>query len=303
MKIKTRRYHIYYWSRVLFFLIRLMPLGISLGIASFMGKVAFSFLGKYRKIAEDNIAEALGFGEVQSKRIARDVFVNLAKNGAEWVKIASEGRKCAEKLVTEVHGLEHYKEAMSGGKGMIVLASHLGNWELLTVYLTAIGYNGTVIGKRLYFHKYDEFITGLREKTGVQLMYRDESPKKVLRVLKNGGVIGILADQDVDSVNGIFVDFFGKPAYTPVAPVRLAMASGAPIVPSFMIRKKDNTHKLVVEKPIYVKRDAKNEEELVRYTRAWTELLEKHVKNDPSQWVWIHRRWKTQTKTNGESKG
>ncbi|MBU1127827.1 MAG: lysophospholipid acyltransferase family protein [Candidatus Omnitrophica bacterium] len=294
MKIKTRRYHIYYWSRVLFFLIRLIPLRFALGLASFMGKAAFDVLGEYRKIAMGNIACALDLDETRCELVARSVFVNLAKNGAEWVKLASGGRAFAEKIVTETHGLEHYEEAVSGGKGMIVLASHLGNWELLTVYLTAIGYNGTVIGKRLYFHKYDEFITGLREKTGVQLMYRDESPKKVLKVLKNGGVIGILADQDVDSVNGIFVDFFGKPAFTPVAPVRLAMASGAPIVPSFMIRKSDGTHKLIVEKPIYVSRDAKTEEDVKRYTRAWTEILEKHVREDPGQWVWIHRRWKTQ---------
>ena len=90
------------------------------------------------------------------------------------------------------------------------------------------------------------------------------------------------------------MNFFGKPAYTPVAPVRLAMASGAPIVPSFMIRKGDDTHKLIVEKPIYVRREAKTEEDLKRHTRAWTELLEKHVKENPDQWVWIHRRWKTQ---------
>jgi len=299
MKIKTRRYHIYYWSRILFFLIRFIPLRFALGLVSFMGKAAFGVLGKYRKIAMDNIAEALDLDETRCELVARSVFVNLAKNGAEWVKLASGGKVFAKKIVTETHGLEHYEEAVSGGKGMIVLASHLGNWELLTVYLTAIGYNGTVIGKRLYFHKYDEFITGLREKTGVQLMYRDESPKKVLKVLRNGGVIGILADQDVDSVNGIFVDFFGKPAYTPVAPVRLAMASGAPIVPSFMIRKSDGTHKLIVEKPIYVNRDMKTEEDIKRYTLAWTEILEKHVREDPGQWVWIHRRWKTQREASG----
>jgi KDO2-lipid IV(A) lauroyltransferase len=115
----------------------------------------------------------------------------------------------------------------------------------------------------------------------------------MLKILKHGGILGIVPDQDVDSVDGVFVDFFGKEAYTPTAPVKLAMAAKTQIVPIFVVRKKDNTHKLVVEKPIDVLRGDEKEEDIRRYTQAWTSLLEKYVRKYPQQWVWVHKRWKT----------
>jgi len=160
-------------------------------------------------------------------------------------------------------------------------------------YVKSKGYRGAVIGKRLYFHKYNDFINRLRLKTGDRVIYRDESPKKFLKVLRDGEIIGMLADQDISSVPGIFVEFFGKPAYTPVAPVKLSMASGAPIVPAFIIRKSDNTHKVIFEKPIAVKKGDSVDESTVEYTMAWTKVLEKYIRDYPEQWVWIHERWKT----------
>ncbi len=293
MKIKTRRYHIYYWARVLFYLLRFIPIKMALAISVFFGKIAFNFLEKYRKIAIDNIMNSLGLDRSQSTELAGKVFVNLAKNGAEWVKIATDGNECAREFVSGSHGFEKLDKVLSEGNGAIILASHFGNWELLMAYLRWRGYGGIVVGKKLYFHKYNEFISDLRRKTGVTLVYRDESPKKLLKELRSGSMVGMLADQDVDSVNGTFVDFFGRPAFTPVAPVRLAMASGAPIVPAFMIRKENGKHIGVIEEPIYISKDERSEDAVRKYTQAWSNVLEKQVRDHPEQWVWIHRRWKT----------
>ena len=121
----------------------------------------------------------------------------------------------------------------------------------------------------------------------------DESPKKLLRVLKNGGMIGILADQDVDSVDGVFVKFFGHDAFTPVAPVKIALATGAKIVPAFVVRKSDNSYRFVAEKPMTLSSSGDKEADVKRYTQEWTDTLEKHIRKDPEQWVWVHKRWKT----------
>ena len=195
--------------------------------------------------------------------------------------------------MTESSGFEYLDEVLAKGKGALVMAGHFGNWELLMAYVRSRGYKGAVIGRRIYFHKYDEFITNLRVKTGDRVIYRDESPKKILRVLRDGEIIGILADQDIDSLEGVFVDFLGRPAFTSVAPVKLSIASGAAIIPCFIIRKKNGEHKLIFEKPIYTSKDRSSDEEIKKYTQAWTNVLEKYVREYPDHWVWIHKRWKT----------
>ncbi|MFH1798531.1 MAG: lysophospholipid acyltransferase family protein [Candidatus Omnitrophota bacterium] len=294
MKIKTRRYYIYYASKILFFAISLIPRKISLVIADFLGRKAFSLLPKYRDITISNLNEAFGGDHEKNLRMARDVFRGLAKSGADWIKLMSLGKKGALRLVSECQGLEYLDKTLGNERGAILLASHFGNWELLSAYLSTRGYKGAIIVRRLYFYKYDNFIVRLRRKFGVQVVYRDESPKKLLKVLKKGEMLGILADQDVDSTSGVFVNFFGKSAYTPTAPVKFAMAARVDIVPAFMIRKPDDSYKLVVEKPITLLPEKDKAESVRKYTQLWTDILEKYVRQYPEQWVWLHRRWKTE---------
>ncbi len=294
MKIKTRRYHIYYYLRILLFMASLLPRTISLALAAFLGRIAFRVLPKYRDMAIDNLNRSLGDNPQKNNKIAKDVFINLAKNGADWVKVNSLSKKTIKSLVTREEGKEYLDNAMAKGNGLIFLASHFGNWEFLLTYLAITGYNGSVIARRLYFHKYDELINRMRARFNTGIIYRDESPKKILRVLRDGKPLGMLADQNVESVDGVFVDLFGRPAYTPTAPARLAITTGVDILPSFMIRNKDNTYKLVIEKPVTFDKTGNKEEDVKRCTQAWTDVFEKYVREYPEQWVWLHNRWKTQ---------
>jgi KDO2-lipid IV(A) lauroyltransferase len=294
VKIKTRRYYVYYVTKGLFFLLSLVSLKVSLAVADFLGKAAFRFLKKYRETAILNLDEAFGGDHETNVQRARGVFGNFAKNGAEWVKLSTINPKRIGELVTEDEGLEYLDDVLSRGKGAVVLGFHFGNWELLGLYLRHKGYPGSLVARRIYFHKYDKLITRMRQRFTAGVIYRDESPKKMLKVLKEGKVLGIVPDQDVDSIDGVFVDFFGKKAFTPTAPVKIALAAKTKIVPIIIVRKKDNTHKLVVEKPIDPLEEGGTEEGVKRCTQAWTSLLEKYVREYPEQWVWVHERWKTQ---------
>lgn len=296
-KIKYRRYYFYYLLKVAIFVVSLLPLRVSLAIADLLGKLAFAVLPKYRRIAVYNLNEALGPDEARNTGIVRKLFSNLVKNGAEWIKLVSVDPSDLGKIVTEAEGLENLDEALSGGKGAIVLAFHFGNWELTGMYLRYRGYPGQTIVRRLYFHKYDKLINRVRKHFDVHVIYRDESPKKMLKVLKANGIMGIVPDQDIDSIDGTFVDFFGRPTYTPTAPVKLAMVSGAKMVPVFIVRKPDGTHKLMADKVIDVPPGARSEEDVRKYTQEWTGVLEKYVRKYPDQWVWVHERWKTQPET------
>ncbi|MEA3305391.1 MAG: lysophospholipid acyltransferase family protein, partial [Candidatus Omnitrophota bacterium] len=179
-------------------------------------------------------------------------------------------------------------------KGLIVLGSHFGNWEMSSVGGVAVGLDVTVIARRIYYRRYNDFLVSIRESKGVKTLYRDEKNilRKSLQVLRSNNVLGIVPDQDVDSVDGIFVDFFGKPAYTPTGPVIMAMLSGAPMLPTFMIRE-NGKFRLFAEEPIYVKNSGDRKQDIIGYTRRWSNVVEKFIRRYPSQWVWMHKRWKS----------
>ena len=161
------------------------------------------------------------------------------------------------------------------------------------MYFASRGYSANVVARPVYYDKFNEWISFLRSSMGVNVIFRTDSPKRILKLLKENKIVGLVADQDVDSIEGVFIDFFNHKAYTPSAPVKIAMATGTPIVPMVIIRNK-NRHKIIVGDPIRVSRDKDNEAAVVEYTQQWSDILESYIRRYPEQWVWMHRRWKTQ---------
>ncbi len=296
MKFKFRRYYLYYLARLAAYKIYILPISIGLYIGKILGALAFWVLFKYRDIAISNLE--LAFSGEKSKpeirRIAKQVFENLGKTAVEVINFPKLNKKNIDKFVRIVN-LDIVDKAFEKGKGVIILTAHFGNWELLALTMRVKGYPGAAIGKRLYFDKYDKYLNSLRKVHDLNIIYRDDSPKKILKILRDNQIIGILADQDVDSVEGVFVDFFGHPAYTPIGPVALAKASGATIVPAFMIREKGR-HTLVMENPIELIDTGDKEADMIRNTQAWSRIVESYIRRYPEQWVWLHRRWKTREK-------
>ncbi len=296
MQYKYRRYFLYYLGRAAAFLIYLLPLKVGVLIAVLLGKCAFFILPKYRKIAIDNLTTV--FGREKSakeiQRIARKVFENLGKNACEIINFPKINEQNIDRFV-RIEGIEIVDRSFARGKGTIILASHFGNWEFLGMTFRVKGYPGVTIGRRVYFYKYDNYLNHLRRSQDVNVIYRDESPKKMLKVLKDNKILGIVADQDVDSVDSVFVNFFGMPAYTPAGPVALARVSGAAIVPVFMIRQGSH-HVMKIEEPLELVDTGNKEADLVTNTQEWSGVVESYIRRYPDQWVWIHRRWKTKEK-------
>ena len=127
----------------------------------------------------------------------------------------------------------------------------------------------------------------------IRTIYRDESAKEIFKILAANQIIGILPDQDVDSLKGIFVPFFGRPAYTAIAPVKIALSTGAPILPTFLIREKGNRYRLVVGEVIRPVVETTREAAIQKYTETWMQSLESVNREYPDQWTWMHNRWKT----------
>lgn len=294
MKIKTRRYYLYYLAVAGGFIIAILPLRLGLYLADLAAKICFSILGKVRRQTIENLKNAFPEKEnAEIERIAKDVFSNLCKIAIELVNTYKLNKDNIDKwVIVDGEGFEKIDRVFSKGKGGIMLASHFGNWELISITFLLKGYPGTVIARRIYFDRYDRFINWIRTSKGVGVLYRDDSPKKMLRLLKQNKLIGILADQDVDSVDGIFVDFFGRPAYTPIAPVAFSLASGAPLIPCFMVREKGR-YKLIIEDPLEPEKKSDKDETIRFNTERWSRIVESYIRKYPGQWVWMHKRWKT----------
>ena len=293
MKYKYRRYFLYYLGRTAAFLIYLLPRRIGVWICGLLGRCAFFVLPKYRRITVGNLTKVFGgeksTGEI--RRIALNVFENLGKSACELINFPKINKKNIDKFV-RIEGLEIVDRSFARGKGTIILASHFGNWELTGLTFRVKGYPGVTLGRRIYFHKYDSFLNSLRRSHDVNVIYRDDSPKKMLKVLKENKILGVVADQDVDSIGGVFVNFFGTSAYTPSGPVALARASRAQIIPVFVIRK-DGRHLFKIEEPVELIDTGNKEADLVANTQKWSNVVESYIRQYPEQWVWMHRRWKT----------
>jgi KDO2-lipid IV(A) lauroyltransferase len=151
----------------------------------------------------------------------------------------------------------------------------------------------TVVGRRIYYSPYNRWISDLRSSVRVKVLYQDANPRELLRCLKRNEVVGLLPDQDVDRFPGIYVDFFGRPAYTAVAPVKLALKTGAPILIGFLIRGPHNRYRLVLRGVLRPVIETTYEEAVEKYTIQWMNIFEGVIREYPEQWMWMHDRWKT----------
>ena len=248
----------------------------------------------HRKSAIENLKSAFKGEktEAEIRAVARGVFRNLGENLFEILSVPKLTPRNIDRHVS-IKGLGIIDKALSQKRGFIVLSAHLGNWELLAGWFGLKKYPVNVLARRLRYEKFDDWMNGLRRKMGVNVVMRDESAKTILKLLKEGQSIAILADQDISSLDGVFVDFFGRPAYTSTAPVILALATAVPIIPVFIVRE-GNGHTIYVEEPLELEITGNKENDIKVNTGKWSKVVESYIRKYPSQWVWMHNRWKTQ---------
>lgn len=295
-KNKPYRYFLYLALELLCAVVLILPRKVNYLIAAFWGYSAFWLLKSEREKTTCHLKEVFGLEKTDSEylKIGERVFIHLAQSAIDVLLFPRLNRKKIEQLVDNPEGTGKLDRGLEPKRGVIALTGHIGNWELLASYFRFLGYPGSLMGRRIYYEPYNRVLIRLREKGLVSTIYRDESPRKVISQLKDNYVIGISADQDIDSIEGVFVSFFGRPTWTPTGPAKLAMTTGAAIVPAFMIHEGDR-YRLYLEEPIFPP-DHLSKEEGVKYlTQKWSEVVESYVRRFPDQWVWMHSRWKTQS--------
>jgi KDO2-lipid IV(A) lauroyltransferase len=276
---------------------RLFPSQWNLKLGEVLGWLAFWVVGKERKKALQSLNIAFGKERKphELKRIAIGAYQHLGRSFFEFLEFFYYHRLNQADYIS-VEGIEYLEEGLRRGKGIIFVSAHLGNWELLALHVASLGYPANIIARRINNEGINKLMLSLRQQNGVRVIMlkrRGRISKNVFKALLNNQILGILMDQDA-RVDGVFVDFFGRPAYTPSGPVSLALATGATIIPGFIIRTADGRHQIQLSPPFDLKVTNNKKQDILTNTQALTKIIEDYVRRFPSQWVWMHRRWRRQ---------
>jgi KDO2-lipid IV(A) lauroyltransferase len=275
------------------FLFNLLPVRLLYKIGRWLGRTAFAIDKKHREIALKNLKIAFGGkkSDTEIASIARMNFENLAVNLMEFLKVPWLKRGDLDGYI-ECVGLENFLNAYKKGRGVILLTAHMGNWELMAAFYGLTDYPVDIIVRDIDNPLFDRFTRWVRTRAGNRTISKGRSMRELLRILRGGGIVGVLLDQNVTWNEGVFVNFFGRLACTNKGPSLLAVSSDAGVVPTFIVRE-GSKHKIIIGKEIPVVCSDDRTRNMVENTARFTKVIEDFIRKYPDQWFWIHQRWKT----------
>jgi KDO2-lipid IV(A) lauroyltransferase len=280
------------WAiRLVLLLSKVLPYTVGVRLGGCLGGLGYYLLPRERKRAHEHLT--LTFGDRPRSwiaRTARACFVHLGKSMLEMMLI-SAGRLPE---IARFEGLENLEKAMAQGKGVIYVTGHIGNWEL-SGGVIASRFPLSVVAAPLEPEPLNDLVVGLRNRIGIRIILRGRpgSSRELIRVFKENRILGLLIDQDTD-VEGAFVDFLGRPAWTPTAAASMAVKFGAPVVFGFARRDRHNRHTVTIEGPLELIHTGNAEQDIIANTALFNRKIGDRILQEPGQWVWMHRRWRKQ---------
>lgn len=276
--------------------LRLLPRSVAVLLCRALGRAAWVLDRSGRSVTLSNLEGAFGeeMGPVRRKAVGSATYVNLAANLADLSRLT---RLSSEELCSLVAADEEsfgrLEDAVSLGRGVILLTPHLGNWELLAAYLANSGLKVHFVGREPYDWRLDSLFKAVRTSHGALWMSRGGAFEKLREVLGRGDLTILLIDQDTGRVKGTFVEFFGEQAWTPTGPAALARLTGSAMIPCALVRQPDNTYRLIIETSLRTVKTGDEEYDDWENTRRASLAIESLVAGYPEQWTWFHRRWRT----------
>ncbi|MGB8472798.1 MAG: lysophospholipid acyltransferase family protein [Candidatus Acidiferrum sp.] len=271
-----------------------LPRRFARAYAAFVASLLFFLQPKLKRTAEFNLRLAFpDWTGAQRKDVTRKMVRNLGWMAAEFARLPRLTKENIEKLVI-LEGHENFLEGQRRGKGVLFLTGHIGAWELSSFAHAVYGYPLHYMARPLDNRRLDALVNRYRCFSGNQPIFKNESARVMLKILKDSETIGILADQNTLPAEGVFVDFFGKSASTTTGIARMALHTGAAVVPGYAYwDDRIQKYRLCFEPPVKIIRTGDTERDVFENTQRFTKLIEAIIRKHPDQWVWVHQRWKT----------
>jgi len=276
--------------KCLVFLLGHLPLCLARRGGKGLGWLFYRIDKRHRETVLNNLKLA-GYPETRREDITRAVFSNLGITVLETMRTPWLRRASLEGLV-EAEGSDVLEKALKRGRGVITLTAHLGNWELLAAWYAIMGYKMDVVVRDMDSPLVASLMEWMRTSHGHTMVLKKRSMRRLLRTLSSNGIVGILLDQNVARVEGVFVDFFSTPACTNKGPAMLAAASGAAVIPAFITRE-NGKNVLRIGPEVELFHSGDKNKDVLENTARLTAVIEEAVRRAPEQWFWVHRRWKT----------
>lgn len=266
----------------------LIPYSLIRKTGGALGLLVHLLWKKRRLIALDNLRRAVEKNPLPEglsvEAVIKENFRNLGRSFIEVLKIYyGTGGKILKSV--SIEGVENFEAARKKGKGIMYIAGHCGNWELMAIAVSLKLDTVGVVARPLDNPYLNSLLETVRRKYGNTVISKKGALRTILRTLKRGGSVGILMDQAVVPEEGIIIDFLGRPAWTLKVPAIIARASSASVLPAF-IRRTQNGHVITINPALELTGDE------TENTKRLSRPIEDYIRENPSEWLWIHRRWK-----------
>jgi KDO2-lipid IV(A) lauroyltransferase len=274
-----------------------LPRSMARAMGAWLAHLLFAITPKLRKTAEFNLKLAFPQWTAAQREVTiRGMVKSLGWMAAEFARMPRYTRQNIEEIIV-LDGHENFLEGQRRGKGMLFLTAHMGAWELSSFAHALYGYPLHYMARPLDNARLDALVNRYRGLAGNAPIFKNESARVMLKILKDAGTIGILADQNTMREEGVFVDFFGVPACTTTGIARVALHTGAAVVPGYAVWEESlNKYRLRFEPPLELIRTGDTERDILENTQRFAKVTEDMIRKYPEQWVWVHARWKTRPK-------
>lgn len=272
---------------------RVTPLSVKLTLAVGMSRLVYHLLQKHRLIAVHNLSRSFPEKSLDDiLKIIKESYANFALMFVEFPQILYLNRNNLDRWVS-VKGLEHYQQACSDGKGVLLFTAHFGNWEMGNAALAILSKPPIFMARTLDSPFLEEISTAARERLGIGNLHKENAMRSVLSLLHKGEVLELLIDQNVAAREGVFINFFGRPACATSGVALMALHTGAAVLPIFTTRMPDGRYLTEIGPRAETFRTGNREQDVLQNTQNYNGIIEDHVRKYPGQWLWLHQRWKT----------
>jgi KDO2-lipid IV(A) lauroyltransferase len=279
--------------------VRRLPRRTVLALGRRLGLLWARVDARHLAIARDNLRRAFpDWDEARIDRTARDVYAHFGTVILDLLWM--EGRSVGELLaLADLDGVEHLQRARAEGRGVVAPSAHFGNWEVQAVASTPLVGPVSSVARPLDNPALDRRLVALRTSSGNTVIYKQKALAHVMKTIRAGGIVAVLIDQNVQAGDGVFVRFFGRPAATTTVAAAVALKTGCAIVPVCCALQPNGRYLMRYGPPVEWTGTGRKDEDVGALTQHLTTIVEGWVRERPEQWLWLHRRWKTQPTSEG----
>ncbi len=282
----------YFAFRLFLLFVHILPFRAMVFIFRALACVCYYIFGGLRNNALENLSIAFAQKTKQEKNsIAKESFKNMVTTFVEFAYMSKYSDKKIASMI-QIEGLDKLQNALDKGRGVVIITGHIGNWENIVAILGVQKIRSAFIVRGLDNYKIGQYVSRLRTRHGGQEIDRRTADyRKIFEALKENRAIGFLSDQNF--MDGVFVYFFGKLASSATGSIKIAMKRGSPIIFAFDKRNADYTHTVTFSEEMTLDDKGSKEKTLLYNTQKYTTILERYIRENPKDWLWLHKRYNT----------